>query len=57
MSLFGAGFSSPKNMESGSLVLFCLMFQIFQTVHPSFSISVLISSGLIEYCTFFSTIL
>jgi hypothetical protein len=41
--LFRAGFSSTKNMEIGSLVLYCLIFQIFVTVWPSFSISVLIS--------------
>jgi hypothetical protein len=46
--VFGAGFSSIKNIESGSLVLYCLMFQIFVFVCPSFSISVFISSGLIE---------
>jgi hypothetical protein len=34
-----------------------LMFQIFETVCPSFSISILISSGLIEYCIFVSTTL
>jgi hypothetical protein len=43
--LFGAGFNSTKNMESGSLVLYYLMFQMFVTMSPSFSISVLISSG------------
>jgi hypothetical protein len=37
-----------KNMESGCLVLYCLMFQIFVAVCPSFSISVLIYSGLME---------
>jgi hypothetical protein len=37
-----------KNLESGSLVLYCLIFQIFVIVCPSFSISVFISSGLME---------
>jgi hypothetical protein len=37
-----------KSMESGSLVLYCLIFQIFVTVHHSFSISILISSRLME---------
>jgi Pyruvate/2-oxoacid:ferredoxin oxidoreductase delta subunit len=37
-----------KNVERVSLVLYCLMFQIFVTVCPSFSISSLISSGLME---------
>jgi hypothetical protein len=37
-----------KNMESGSLVLYRLIFQTFVTKCPSSSISVLISSGLIE---------
>jgi hypothetical protein len=31
-----AGFGSIKNMESGSLVLYCLIFHIFETVCPSF---------------------
>jgi hypothetical protein len=31
-----------------SLVLYCLLFQMFVTVFPSFLISVLISSGLME---------
>jgi hypothetical protein len=35
--LFGAGFSyTKKNMEYVSLGLYCLMFQIFVTVCPSF---------------------
>jgi hypothetical protein len=34
---FGAGFSPTKNMESGSLVPYCLIFHIFETVCPSFS--------------------
>jgi hypothetical protein len=37
-----------KNMEKGSLVLHCLIFQMFVTMCFSFSITVLISSGLIE---------
>jgi uncharacterized membrane protein YhhN len=37
-----------KNMESGSLFLYCLMFQIFVTECPNFSISTLMSSGLME---------
>jgi hypothetical protein len=37
-----------KNMESGCLVLCCLMFHIFVTVCPRFAISVLISSGSME---------
>jgi hypothetical protein len=43
--LFGAGLSSSKNMESGSLVPFCLMFQIFAYACPSVSISILIVTG------------
>jgi hypothetical protein len=43
--LFGAGFSSTKNIESGSLVLYCLIFQIFVAESPSFSIPVLIFQG------------
>jgi hypothetical protein len=45
--LFEAGFSSTKNMESGSSVLYCLMFQIFVTECPNVSISTLYS-GLME---------
>jgi hypothetical protein len=46
--LFGAGFNSTKNVERRSLVLYCLMLQVFVTVYPSFSISDLISAGLME---------
>jgi hypothetical protein len=38
--LFGAGFSSTKTIERGSLVLYCLIFQIFVTLCHSFSVSV-----------------
>jgi hypothetical protein len=38
--LFGAGFSSTKNIEKGSIVLCCLIFQIFVTIRPSLSVSV-----------------
>jgi hypothetical protein len=50
--IFGAGFSSTRNMESVSLVLYCLIFQIFVTMCPSFSVSVLNSSGLMEIAYF-----
>jgi hypothetical protein len=46
--LFGAGCSWTKNMESGSVVLYCLMFQIFVTECPNFSVSAFMSSGLME---------
>jgi hypothetical protein len=45
--LFWADFSY-KNMKSGSLVLYSLIVQIFVTMCPSFSISVLISSWLMQ---------
>jgi hypothetical protein len=42
------GGSLTKNMKRGSLFLYCLMFQMFVTVCPSFSISDLISAGLMK---------
>jgi hypothetical protein len=41
--LLAADCSSTKNMEKGGLVLYCLMFQMFDTACPSFSISDLLS--------------
>jgi hypothetical protein len=45
-------FYKKKNMESGSLVLYCVIFQMFVTMCPSFSISVLISSRLMDLFIF-----
>jgi hypothetical protein len=46
--LFGAGFSSTKNMDSGSMIFYFLILHIFEIVCPNFAISAVISSGLIE---------
>jgi hypothetical protein len=37
---------SAKNIEKGSLVLYCLIFQMFVYGCPNFLISILILSGL-----------
>jgi hypothetical protein len=42
--LFCAGLSSTKNMDNGSLVRFCIMFQILTTWCPSFCVSMCFSA-------------
>jgi hypothetical protein len=46
--LFGAGLSSTETIESGRLVLYCLIFQIFVTVYPGTLISAFIYLRLMQ---------
>jgi hypothetical protein len=55
--LFGAGFRSTNNTETGSSVLYCLIFQMFVTVclkFLSFDFDTVEVDAILQLCSSFS---